>query len=343
MKQKFNLIVILLTVLTLSLYAKGEENSRKFSKSWPVGSVETLRINNKFGEVKINNGGGNSVTVEVVVTAEGSANQINKILDEIAVEFGSEGSTATAETHIEEGKRSGSKFSVDYTVNIPPQKNLDITNKFGNVVVSQLTGKGKFDIAFGNLTAAGLHGPETRLEVAYGKADIQSMSKAVVNLAFSKMVLVSGTDIDLDSKNSSVNADKLNELQLDSKFDSFDFGEINSMGGSSKFTNYKIEKLNKRLNLQSAYGTVKVESIPAGFENLEVNSSYAQISLGIDETAGYEVNARCDFCDIDYPKDKFKGNRMQENTSQQVQGKVSSGIPGKVVVTSKYGNIRLTK
>ncbi|HNX79719.1 MAG TPA: hypothetical protein PKJ24_07540, partial [Prolixibacteraceae bacterium] len=60
-------------------------------------------------------------------------------------------------------------------------------------------------------------------------------------------------------------------------------------------------------------------------------------------SAGYEVQANCNYCDIQYPSEKFKGNRMKENTSQSINGKVGSGTPGRVFVESRYGNIKLVK
>jgi len=293
--------------------------------------------------VKIKNDGGPTITVDVVVTAEGSESRVRKVLDDITVEFDTEGNTAVAETHIADKFSSKGNFSIDYTVNIPAEKNLVIDSKFGNVVIHKLTGKGDLDVAYGNLTANELSGPGTKLELSFGKADVQVLADAVVNLSYHKLYLGTGAHCKLNSKYSTMNADKMDQLVLESKYDSFNFGEVNSMEGNSKFTNYKIGKLNKRLILDSGYGTVKVDHIPAGFEVIDVESSYAQISLGIEEGAGYQVEAKCDFCNISYPQDNFKGNRMEENTSKSVNGKVGSGTPGKVTVISKYGNIKLVK
>jgi hypothetical protein len=342
MKQKFNFFIVFFTALSITYAVHGEEFTKKLSKSWPAAGIETLRISNKFGEVKIQNTGGTSVTVDVVITVEGSENRAKNKLDNISVEFGQQGNTATAETHISEGFKSGN-FTIDYTVNIPSEKNLDITNKFGNVIIDKLTGKANLDVSYGNLTAVDLTGPSTDFDLAYGKAEIQTLGNATVSLAYSRLELETGAVLKLDSKYSSMNADKLDELALESKYDSFNFGEMNRLTGVSKFTSYKIARLNKLLKLESGYGGIKVDRIPAGFELIDVVSSYAQVSLGIEENAGYQVEAKCDYCKISYPEIQFKGNRMSENTSEKIEGKVASGSPGKVVVTSRYGNIRLTK
>jgi hypothetical protein len=343
MKLRFNTLLWVVLLCGVSLVASGEEYTKKFSQSWPATSIETLKISNRFGEVKVNNDGGGTITVDVVVTVEGSASKAKSILDDVNVTFGKEGSTASAETKINDGFKSNGRFTIDYTVNIPSEKNLDISNKYGNVVVNKLTGKGDFKVAYGDMTANALTGPITNLDLAYGKADIQTMGKAEIEIAYFKLILGTATNLNVVSKYSGFNSDKMENLRLDSKYDNFNLGEISNLEGSSRFTSYKIGKLLNRLKLESGYGSVKVDYIPAGFEMVDVKSSYAQVSLGIDDNAGYQVDAKCDYCDITYPKDKFKGNRSEENTSQSLNGKVGSGTPGTVRVVSSYGNIRLGK
>lgn len=346
MKRKYNYIVALLVAISFSIAATAQETTRRFSKSWPVSEVETLEIINKFGEVKISDRGGSQVTIEVVVTVEGPESRAKALLDDITVSFGSLGSKATAETKMASSFKSRGKFSIDYTVSIPASKNLNITNKFGNVVMQDLTGKGNFDIGYGNLTAGQLNTPGSdgfRLNLEYGKADAESMKDGRVSLSYSKMFVKSAENVLLESKYSTMNIDNLNSLRVDSKYDTFNFGKLVSLEGDSKFTNYRIAIIEKRLKLVSGYGTVRVDHIPSDFELIDVNSSYAQISLGIDNNAAYQIYATCDYCSIDYPQSNFVGNRMKENTRQTIDGKIAGGTKGKVRVESRYGNIKLVK
>ncbi|HNU78252.1 MAG: sigma factor [Prolixibacteraceae bacterium] len=105
----------------------------------------------------------------------------------------------------------------------------------------------------------------------------------------------------------------------------------------------KIGTLMKKLELTTAYGSVRVDHIPAGFEFVNITSGCSQVSLGIAENAGYQVDAVCDYCNIVYPQGEFKGNRIKENTRERINGKVGSGTDSRVSVTSKYGNIKLSR
>lgn len=333
-------------LILMTIGASSAVITRSFTKSWPVGQVETLEVINKFGDVKVENSSGNQITVDVKVTVESEGTQARNVLESISVNFSGPGAKVTAETKMEAEFKSGIKFRIDYTVQIPGNKNLIISNKFGNVFVPALTGKGTFNIGYGNFTAGQLLSPGTdglQLILEYGKADIESIGDAVVKVSFSKFFLKSMDNLSLESRYSTVNIDKLGSVLLDSRYDTFNFGDVRALEGESRYSNYKVGVLHKRMKLESGYGTIRVDHIPAGFEEIDIRSSYATVYLGIETGASYQLNSSCEFCTVDYPGDDFAGKRTAENTRQTVEGKVAGGSSSKVTVMSRFGNIRLVK
>lgn len=346
MKRKSRSLFLLLAAILIAVAVSAQESTRKFSKSWPAGDVETLEIINKFGQVKISDNGSALVTIEVTVRAEGSESRANAVLDDITVSFATLGKKAMAETKIAPNFKSRGNFSIDYEINVPSSKNLNVNNKFGNVVIQNLSGRGNFDIGYGNLTAGRMEGAGTNgflLKLEYGKADVEFMKEPRIALGYAKLFLKSADNMMLESKYSTLEADRVTAIRIDSKYDTFNFGSVSVLEGDSKFTNYRIGTVEKRLRLISGYGTVRVEHIPADFEYIDINNSYAHISLGIDQSAEYKVYATCEFCNIEYPQSGFSGNRMKENTKQTIDGKIAGGNKGRVNVISRYGNIKLVK
>jgi hypothetical protein len=193
MKPKVRTLMALLLTgfLIAGSTARAEEKTKNYSESWPVNSVQTLEINNRFGEVKVTDKGGSNVTVDVVVTVEAaSESKAKELLDLINVSFSKTGNTATAETYISKSFSSRRHFSIDYEVNIPSDKNLNITNKYGNTFVNILNANGTFDIQYGNITINELNTPESgsaELNLAYGKSDIQNAKDMNVTVKYSNM------------------------------------------------------------------------------------------------------------------------------------------------------------
>jgi hypothetical protein len=146
--------------------------------------------------------------------------------------------------------------------------------------------------------------------------------------------------LDLNSKYNVINLDKANSVVTDSKYDTFNFGELGSLSANTKYTRIQIEKLSESLKVDAGYGGIKVDKVDSGFGFISITNSYGQISLGLGN-ASYSLDASCDYCGISYPESNFTGDRISENHSRKVKGKVGDGSGGTVFVESRYGQIKL--
>ncbi len=346
MKRKFKTITALVILLALMAgsQAGAVEKEKKYHESWPVNSVQTLDINNKFGEVKVTNKGGNSVTIDVVITVEAANDRIaNELLNQLDVRFSKTGSTVFAETHISRGFKSRQRFSIDYEVNIPSDKNLNITNRYGDTFVNVLNASGKFDIQYGNFSANELKAPSggsVSFSLAYGKANVESANDMDVTVQYSTITLGQVRELNLNSKYAVLNLERASSIVADSKYDNFNFGDVGSVSATTKYTQIRIEKLEKSLKVDAGYGGIRVREVDSRFESVSITNSYGQISLGLG-VAAYSLDASCDYCGISFAESRFSGDRVTENQSRRVKGKIGSGNGGTVYIKSRYGQIKL--
>jgi hypothetical protein len=346
MKQKFKCIIGIFLAIGIFTAASAQEATRKFHQSWSVDEIETLEIINKYGDVKVSSSGGYTISVDVVITARGNRSTTEAIFDDIDINFLKTSKLVKAETKLAPKFRSKGNFSIDYTVNIPADKNLLINNKFGNVVIQQLNARGVFDIGYGNITAGVLQGPGMEgivLNVSYGKADVESIKDATITLSYSQMVMKSARNIMLDSKYSTFTVDLINEVKVNSRYDTFNFGNIGVIEGESRFTNYKIGSISHRAELSSGYGSIRIDNIPVDFKLIDISNQFAQIDIGIDPDAGYNIDVSCNFCATRYPERRFKGNRVSERNNQIIKGEIEGKGSGKILINSRYGNVNLVK
>ncbi|MDX8340084.1 hypothetical protein SLH46_12860 [Draconibacterium sp. IB214405] len=331
-------------LLAIGTTVNAEEKSKVYHEAWLNNEVASLEIDNRFGEVKINNSGGDSVTVHVEITVD-AANErkAEEFLDMIEVNIRKSGSLVKAVTDIENNFKSQRKFSIDYEVNIPADKNLKISNKYGNTIVGQLTGNGDFDCKYGNFTAYDLATPKDgslNLSLAYGNANIGAASYMNIDVSYSPIDIEEAKELKFESKYSNISIEECGTVVLDSKYDKFKCEELESLTADMKYTNIKVEELSKSLKVESGYGSIKVDEVDADFDFIDITNSYGQISLGLDD-ANYSLDASCDYCGISYPEDDFSGNRIKENHKSTVVGAVGNGTGGKVNVISRYGDIKL--
>lgn len=331
-------------ILSVGTTVLAEEKTKEYHESWLNNEIESLEIDNRFGEVKINNSEGDSVVIHVEVTVEApNEKKADDLLEMIEVNIRKSGSLVKAVTDIENNFKSQRKFSIDYEVNIPADKNLKISNKYGNTIVGQLTGNGDFNCKYGNFTAYDLSTPKEgslNLSLAYGNANIGAASYMNIDVSYSPIDIEEAKELNFESKYSNISIEECGTVILESKYDKFKCEELESLTADMKYTNIKVEELAKSLKVESGYGSIKVDEVDSNFEFIDITNSYGHISLGLDD-ANYSLDASCDYCGISYPEDEFTGNRIKENHKSTVVGSVGQGSGGKVNVKSRYGDIEL--
>jgi hypothetical protein len=343
MKSKFNLTIALLLFSTMLVNAGAAEFSKQYRKGWLKSGITGLQITNKFGEVKVNDNGGDSITIKVLITIDNaSESRAKELMEKIHISLQKTGNLVIGETQIEENFKGNNSFSIDYQVNIPKDRDLTIINKYGNVVISELEAKGSFDVSYGSMTAGKMKSPAgnpIKIILGYGKATLETVNNANMEIKYSKLYADEIGQLILDSKYSTLNLGKTSGLTLDSKYDGINIDEIGKLKSISKYTNYKIGTLTESLDLDTGYGSVKIDKVGSKFERIQIANSYGGIKIGLNELS-YKLKADCSYCDVNYPTDRYKGNKIRENTKFSLDGAVGSG-GGTVLIESRYGEIKL--
>jgi len=67
---------------------------------------------------------------------------------------------------------------------------------------------------------------------------------------------------------------------------------IEVLKGNSYFTDFRIDNLKKEIDLTSKYGSVNSDLIDKGFESIDINTGYSDISLEFDDGASYNIDIR---------------------------------------------------
>jgi len=345
MKSIFRLTIVLLLFATTLVNAAGGEFSKQYRKGWLKSGVTALQITNKFGEVKVNDAGGDSITIKVLITIDNaSESRAKELMNKIHISLQKNGGLVIAETEIEENFRGNNSFSIDYLVNVPKDRDLTINNKYGNVIINELDAKGSFDVAYGSMTAGKMKAPAgnpIKIIISYGKATLETINDANMEFKYSKLYADEISQMILDTKYSTVNLHKASTITLDSKYDGINIDEIDKLKSVSKYTNYKIGMLTGSLDLDTGYGSMKINKVGAKFDKIQITNSYGGINIGLNDL-NYKLKADCDYCDVNYPETRYKGNRIRENHSFSLDGNVGTG-GGTVSINSRYGGVKLTE
>ena len=348
MKTKFKFIFLL---LALGIIFSGEktsaiEKTKEYHQVWKVSDVQTLQVINKFGEIKVINNPSGEITVDVkVIVGVLTESRVESLMKKINVEFSKLGSTAKAETTIESNFGGNQKLQINYLINIPSDKNLEISNKYGNTILNELKANGKFDIQYGNLSANVLECPKPGsivLNLAYGKSTVGKAGDLLLNIKYSTSNFGDTKNLNINSAYSVLDFDNVENVKVEARYDTYSFEKVNALDANGRYSNFKAGVIAKRLNFDSAYGSIKAGEMSRDFESVVVNSIYGNVVIGL-EGLSYSIDASCNYCGIRYEQEKFKGDRSKDDKSISIKGKVGSETGGTVKINSKYGEIKLVQ
>lgn len=343
MKLKFKLLAILVAFGCLTAFAGKSEFTKEHHFAYGKENIESLKVLNKYGKIIVSDQGGDSITVDVTVIVEhASESKAEYLLEQIEIEVDKSGSKIIAETDINTSFKSKQHFEINYNINIPADRNLDITNKYGDVVLDELNASGKFVIGYGNISTGNLTAPDDEaiiLELSYSKADFQDVNRLDADIKYSKLYMGENKFMNLDSRYSTINVDKIGKLIFDSRYDGLSVNVVGRLKAESKYTNYSIDSLLSEFVLENGYGSIRIGRVDPDFKKIDINSSYGGIKIGLGN-ADYRLYTECNYCGVSYPSDKYDGNRIKDNHNLKLDGNIGSG-GGNVRIISRYGSVKL--
>lgn len=337
---KYSFFISLSLILTLNVQAG--QTTKKVYKSYALNQVQKIDVSNKYGHIYIDDNRKDSVIIDVEIWVEGTNERARNLLDKINVSVNLNGNTVVAVTNLENINNNNQNFSIDYHISVPTDRDLAVDQKYGTVTMKNLTGKGKFEIKYGELTAQKLLSPNLNMDIAYSKANIDESKDLNLELRDSRLSLDKGANLKTETRNSELILGDIHGITTDSRYDHYKIKTVGSLKMNSMYTGTQVDKLMSKLSVENGYGNLTIDEIPASFESINVINKYAGIKLGIAPDASYKLDGKTRYCELKHPEGKFM-NRIRENTSYEVNGTIGKMENPKSMVTieSSYGSVNL--
>jgi hypothetical protein len=278
------------------------------------------------------------------------------ILDMVKIEISQEGDVVKAETQIEDdfsrmfrGFNMGDGgLEINYSVHMPKTVPLDLSNKYGNVFVDELTGTSTLDIKYGKLTANKIihdsKEPLSKVYLAYSNGcSIQETRWLALDIKYSNINIAESKALAIMSKYSKIYVTNGSSIVSESKYDTYEIGKLNNLISTAGYGHFTIKELSGKLQLDTKYTDVIVDRVSSGFESIKVINSYGTYKLGIDPGTSYKLDGYGKYCEIIYPQTVTRISRFDENSEMKLNGVVGGNTnpAAEVSVNSHYGNIRL--
>lgn len=333
----FKSTLLLTAILAAGMTLPAQSVKKDFHKEYTTSGSSELKVDNQFGNITVTEWDQNKVVIDVNVAVTASDDsKAQKILDKIDIEFKEEGEVISAVTKfgedgkmtVKSGKSEKQSFKIDYTVKCPKTIKLSLDNQFGDLIIGSLNGIFSADLQFGSLNAVSLAGPETQLDMQFGKVTIGSMKDANIDIQHCELLKIS----------------ECGNLKLDAQFTKVELGSVGSLTADLNNCEVSVDNLAEALKLDSNMGSTTIENVAAGFKSISVDQNMGDLTLGIDPKAGYKINAEVNMGSLKVPEGtkltREKDSDLPGIKAEKVYGTFGNGS-STITIECNMGSVRI--
>jgi len=358
MNYKFLIIINLILLFVSSLAAQTDSETRSYIKSMPVGRETSLEISNKYGTIQITPWEKDSALIRVEVKAFASGQtKLKKMFEGININITDTKLIVRAQTDFTQSINMlfesfkgmtnklisyDSRVEINYFINIPEYLNLRIENKYGDVYLENASGDFSVTMSNGSFKANSLS-KRSDLHLSFCDANINTIASGKIDASFSDITIGETESLTISSISSKYDIKKAGVINTESRRDKFYIGDIESLRGTSYFSDFRINSLKKEMDFTTRYGSISTDLIEMGFESVNINSGYSDLSLEFDPALSYSIEIRHTNAFIVLPDKNTKTEKKalnEEKKEYMTFGTVGRNqISGKVKIDATRGNV----
>ncbi len=314
------------------------DRKKTIIKTYAVDTNDALVIDNQYGTVAIDLWDKSEIRVQITVTANADDDdRVQQLLDGVTIQDSRTANQIVLKTNCDMKNNwrinnwvNGGEVNfvkIDYLVSMPRQNALTVRNKFGNTTIPTFRAALSVNNRYGNFQANDLSGQPTDIDVAYGNANIGTMTDGRIDISYSKLELA-----------------KANALLLNNKFGKLHIGNVGKLDANVEYSGAVIGTLRQSAKVNLSFsGGFRIEQFLPGTDQVDIHASYSSVTLPTE-------NIDCDF-DVTVSYGNFHAptaahlttqpdhNRPGHMTKQYI-GHTGTGTNGPhLKVWSSFGNV----
>lgn len=326
---------------------------KKINKEFQVGSSSSLFVSNRYGDITFLTDVTLKDKIKIEVEIKASANNLSDAqsrIKQITVDFNQKSSDVLARTIIEQnnsffkgfGKKSSINIQINYKISLPVKTQIIVENKYGNIFLNKTERDLKIDAEYGGLQLGEIWA-NAELDLEYiTKANISIAKRVDLETSYSTISIEKADRIDLKASYSNFKIGNIKQVEANLSYGIFDINETDFLNLDGDYTNIAIGKVSNQLSVENDYGTIVIKEILPTTKSVNVNSSYANVSINYHPDWSFDYHFSTSFASLNVPKNlpfTEKNKRMMSNTLKGNKGKSDNVFR----VESDYGGVTITE
>src|SRR5690606_7028386 len=173
-----------------------------------------------------------------------------------------------------------SNIQIDYTIYLPANAEIEVNNKFGDIIIADWQGELKANLHHGDLW---INGPITKadIEMKFGKLRGKSIDYTNLNIKNGEVDLDEAKSLRVKSSGTTLKIEKVTELEIYSSKDKVIVEEVTDISGDLSFSNIKLNNVINKINLSMHITDFVVSKIHNKSPVLNIEQESSDININI--------------------------------------------------------------
>lgn len=337
---KYGLTALIIGLFTSSGFAQNE-HTKQWQRSYDLPANGTVQIENKYGNVVVNGWDQDKlqVTIDIKVVHRKDDNA-KKLLDRIQPEVTQAGDFVRITSQIVERSSSllsryfnkanpfdfdKSNIQINYEVYLPMNTELDITNKFGDVVIGAWHGDLDANVQHGDVWVND-DISTAKVDMRFGKLNLGTIGYGNIKMNNGGIDIEDAQKLKIISSGSNIQLDKVNNLEVYSSKDEVSLEAIGSLRGDFKFSNVDISIIEQEMFLTLRIAEVDIKKFINPTPEIDIVQESSEINMDVSGLS------------FDFKATLEQGLLRVPKTFTNVKSTVTN--PGRKIrdITAKYGS-----
>lgn len=343
------LLFILLPLIGFATEIAIHSKQKNIKKTFIVNSDAGIDISNSYGTVYVTTWDEDKIELDILIKVSGdNENWVNQKLNDITIDINALKSKVTAKTIFENNnyrsKGRNNSFEINYVIKIPKNGSVTIDNKYGNITTTDLYATNNILCKYGKITLGRLNSIKNNITIEYcSNSSIAYLKNGTVIGRYSGLTIDALSKIDLTTEYTDTSIGDAGDIKYNSKYGTVKIKEVNSLDGLGNYLTIKVGTLNHQLKLQTKYSSLDVGLVHAKANSIAINAGYTGIKIGYSPSFAYDFDISLRYADLKHDSELEFVTKTETNFTKTYNGYFKKKGSNKVVITSEYGNVALTK
>ena len=317
MANSFYKIIICSVLMLLSLEVVGQNKlSKEIKQTHFLSEDGHLFLDNKYGDILLNGWKKDSISITVnieterknIEDAKALLDRIHSHIKVISDQVIIKSEITKKETSffnkyinkIDPFKNSKSSTSINYTIYLPESAEIEVNNKYGDIIIADWNGKLKANVEHGDIRIID-DVSSSNLSIKYGNLRANSLQKTSIVAKDASLSINNSNSLKLDSNGSEVSLETINNLELYSNKDIIEVSNLNAVFGSVKYSKVLLNEVLEKVNLDLNLAELRVLKFNNQSPMVNIDQKNSEVYINISE-ANFNFSANLEAGVLRIPK-----------------------------------------